>query len=84
MVAASNGQHVLAVPPPGFPVGPAPRQNLVAHNAAFDQAVFERLRDLGVIPPTVQPMVWHDTAALCATYAGAPRAWTRPRMSCSG
>jgi DNA polymerase len=73
MVAVSNGQHSAACHPQDFPWHALHGKILLAHNAAFDLAVFERLRELGIIPPTIQPLAWHDTAALC-TYAGAPRA----------
>jgi hypothetical protein len=44
----------------------------VSHNRQFDEAVFERLQQLGVIHPDSGPLEWHDTAALAA-YLQAPR-----------
>lgn len=40
-------------------------KEVVAHNAAFDMAVFARLAQLDVIPRQVWPAAWHDTAAMC-------------------
>jgi DNA polymerase len=73
MVAVSDGEHSLAVPPARFPWSALHGKILVAHNAAFDMAVFGRLQQTGTIPPEVRPAAWHDTAALCACLA-APRA----------
>lgn len=44
---------------------------LVAHNAAFDMAVFERLQELGTIPADLN-VTWACTADL-AVFHGAPR-----------
>ena len=46
---------------------------VVAHNAAFDEAVFTRLREQGIVPAAVQPAEWCCTAALAA-YFQLPRA----------
>ena len=48
-------------------------RTLVAHHAAFDRAVFERLQEFGVIPAGVQPAAWHCTADLAA-FLQSPRA----------
>ena len=45
---------------------------LIAHNAAFDQTVLERLVELGEIPESMLSKEWIDTADLAA-YLGAPR-----------
>jgi hypothetical protein len=45
----------------------------LAHNAAFDRAVYERLQRDGIVPADVHPRAWVDTAALAA-YLQAPRA----------
>ena len=73
LVAVSDGATTFACPPNRFPWEALNGKVLIAHNAAFDQAVFRRLQELGVIPPDVTPVGWRDTAALCA-YIGAPRA----------
>jgi hypothetical protein len=73
LVAVSDGATTFACPPNRFPWEALNGKVLIAHNAAFDQAVFRRLQELGVIPPDVTPAGWRDTAALCA-YIGAPRA----------
>lgn len=44
----------------------------LSHNSRFDRAVFRRLQELGIVPPSIQPIEWHDTAALCV-YLQAPR-----------
>lgn len=73
MAAASNGENALALPPARFPWVALHGKRIVAHNAAFDMAVFGRLQETGVIPVDIRPAGWHDTAALCACLA-APRA----------
>jgi len=45
---------------------------LIAHNAAFDRAVFERLQETGLIPADVEPAGWLCTAAMAA-HLGVPR-----------
>jgi len=44
----------------------------LSHNSRFDRAVFFRLVELGIIPTGIEPVEWHDTAAL-STYLQAPR-----------
>lgn len=73
MAAASDGVHAMAMPPSRFPWRALHGKTLVAHNAAFDRAVFEQLQAAGAIPSDVRPAAWYDTAALCA-YLSAPRA----------
>ena len=73
LVAVAGDGHRAACRPGAFPWELLHGKTLVAHNAAFDRAVFTRLQELGTIPAQVRPDAWHDTAALCA-YIGAPRA----------
>jgi DNA polymerase I-like protein with 3'-5' exonuclease and polymerase domains len=47
-------------------------RQVLAHNAPFDRAVFERLQELGTIPASIQPAGWIDTAGLAA-YCQCPR-----------
>ncbi len=47
-------------------------QELVAHNARFDQACFERLQELGIIPADIRPALWNCTADL-SVFLGAGR-----------
>jgi hypothetical protein len=72
LVAVSDGVNSYACHPRRFPWAALNGKTLIAHNAAFDQAVFRRLQETRFIPKDVQPAGWHDTAALCA-YIGAPR-----------
>ena len=44
----------------------------LSHNANFDSAVFERLKEDGIIPQDVAPVEWNDTADLVA-FLGYPR-----------
>lgn len=44
----------------------------LAHNAAFDSAVYERLVELDPLRYTARPSVWHCTADMAA-YLGYPR-----------
>ena len=81
LVAVSDGQQSAVAQPDRFPWHLLDGKILLAHNAGFDLAVFNRLRELCIIPTWVKPTTWYDTAALCA-YTGYPRAWTkRPRSS---
>lgn len=72
MVAAYSPDYQQTAVPTKFDWAALDGQEIVAHNAAFDRAVFERCKELGICPPNVQPATWHDSAALCA-YAGLPR-----------
>jgi hypothetical protein len=58
--------------PADAPWGEADGHIWVSHNRQFDEAVFDRLQQLGVIHPDSGPLEWHDTAALAA-YLQAPR-----------
>jgi DNA polymerase len=73
LVAVAGGEHRASCRPSAFPWDLLHGKTLIAHNAAFDRAVFTRLQETGGIPSPVRPTAWHDTAALCA-YLGAPRA----------
>lgn len=44
----------------------------VSHNQQFDENVFMRLQELGVVHSDSGPREWHDTAALAA-YLQSPR-----------
>jgi DNA polymerase len=54
---------------------------IVAHNATFDKAVFDRLQELGQIPPDVQPARWLCTASMSrflngpSSLADCAKAW---------
>lgn len=71
-IAVSDGDLAYSADPRFFPWGLLQNKTIVAHNAAFDIAVFKRLQETGVIPTDCQPAQWHDTAALCA-FLGIPR-----------
>lgn len=73
LVAVSDGAETFACHPRRFLWHALNGKTLLAHNAAFDMAVFRRLQETGVIPQDVTPAGWRDTAALCA-YFGVPRA----------
>ena len=73
LVAVSDGQQSAVAQPDRFPWHLLDGKILLAHNAGFDLAVFNRLRELCIIPTWVKPTTWYDTAALCA-YTGYPRA----------
>lgn len=47
-------------------------KTVIAHNAAFDKAVFDRLVELRVVPADVKPSGWLCTAAMSA-YCQCPR-----------
>lgn len=47
-------------------------QSLLAHNARFDETVFLRCQELGIIPKDCVPKAWYCTADL-AVYLSAPR-----------
>jgi hypothetical protein len=58
--------------PAEAPWGDIDGQVWVSHNRQFDEAVFVRLQQLGVIHADSGPREWYDTAALAA-YLQAPR-----------
>lgn len=72
MVAVHSPTLTLARIPRDFDWALLHNEEIVAHNAAFDRAVFERAVELGICPPDIKPDTWHDSAALCA-YLGLPR-----------
>jgi len=73
MVAAYSPYRSAVAPADRFDWSLINGEEIIAHNAAFDRAVFERARELKICPPNVEPKCWYDSAALCA-YAGLPRA----------
>ena len=79
-VSVSDGKRTCVCRPDEFPWTTVSGCELVAHNADFDEAVFLRLREQGVIAAAVSPARWHCSAALCAflqlprDLAGAARA----------
>jgi len=72
MVAVYSPYRSMTAAPANFDWSLLDGQEIVAHNAAFDRAVFEQAKELHLCPPNVTPKCWHDSAALCA-YAGLPR-----------
>lgn len=72
MVAAWSPHASISCRPHSFPWKLLHGRQIIAHNAGFDRAVFERLCTDGVVPAGVEPAGWLDTAALCV-YFGLPR-----------
>lgn len=66
LVAAFDGINACVCDPAAFPWHKLNGAVLVSHNRDFDQAVFERLQQLGRIPDWIKPAQWHCTAALAA------------------
>ncbi len=79
-VSVSDGERTCVCRPKEFPWDTVSGRELVAHNAEFDEAVFLRLQEQGVIAAAVSPSRWCCSAALCAflqlprDLAGAVRA----------
>ena len=79
-VSVTDGTRTCVCRPAEFPWASVSGRELVAHNADFDEAVFLRLQEQGVIAKAVNPVRWHCSAALCAflqlprDLAGAARA----------
>ncbi|MCX6995792.1 MAG: DNA polymerase [Kiritimatiellaeota bacterium] len=65
-VSVSDGERTCVCPPAEFPWGMIAGREWVSHNREFDEAVFLRLGDLGVIPRDARPVRWFCSAALCA------------------
>ncbi len=65
-VSVSDGERTCVCRPAEFPWATVSGRELVAHNADFDEAVFLRLQEQGVIATAVSPLRWHCSAALCA------------------
>jgi hypothetical protein len=73
LVTAYDGNGVSAATGPGSFNWPLLHDRLVvSHNANFDAAVFNTLKDRGIVPKSVIPKEWNCTANLSA-YLGAPR-----------
>ncbi len=79
-VSVSDGERTCVCRPAEFPWATVNGRALVAHNADFDEAVFLRIQEQGVIAAGIIPLRWHCSAALCAflqlprDLAGAVRA----------
>jgi len=58
--------------PADAPWGEVDGQLWVSHNRQFDEAVFIRLQQLGIVHADSGPIEWYDTAALAA-FLQAPR-----------
>jgi len=56
--------HCGAVDPRIFPWGSITGRQVLAHNAAFDMAVYSRLAEDGTAPAGYEPREWIDTAAM--------------------
>lgn len=65
LVSAYDGKTSIVKEPEAFPWQQISGKILVAHNAAFDRAVFERLKELKIVPESVEPAGWICTALLC-------------------
>ena len=72
MVAAHSPHVKVSCRPEHFPWPQLHGKQIIAHNAGFDKAVFERLKADGVVPEDIEPAGWLDTAALAA-FLGLPR-----------
>jgi DNA polymerase len=80
-VSVSDGERTCVCPPAEFPWGTIAGREWVSHNREFDEAVWRRLKELGVIGRDgARPSKWLCSAALCAflqlprDLAGAVRA----------
>ena len=71
-VAIHDGERGVAAKPEAFDWAVLHGATLVAHNAPFDRAVFDRLQELGIVPAGVRPARWVCSASACA-YHGLPR-----------
>ena len=65
-VAVSDGDKTAVKDPKDFDWLSIDGRAWVSHHREFDKAVFERLQEDKVIPQSVRPGVWHDSAAACA------------------
>ena len=72
MAAAWSPTLKVSTTPDRFPWDALDGKEIVAHNAAFDRAVFRRLQSDGIVPACIKPKIWLDSAAACA-YFGLPR-----------
>lgn len=71
-VYSDEAQFAYVGEPQGMDWARLHGQELVAHNARFDEACFERLKELGVIAPSITPSCWHCTADM-SVFLGAGR-----------
>ncbi len=71
-VYSDEAQFAYVGEPQGMDWSKLHGQQLVAHNARFDQGCFDRLQELGIIPAEVKPSLWHCTADL-SVFLGAGR-----------
>ena len=71
-VYSDEAQFAYVGEPQGMDWARLHGQELVAHNARFDEACFERLKELGVIAPSITPSCWHCTADM-SVFFGAGR-----------
>jgi hypothetical protein len=80
-VSVSDGERTCVCTPAEFPWETIAGREWVSHHREFDRAVWERLREIGIIGRDgARPSTWHCSAALCAflqlprDLAGAARA----------
>jgi len=66
LVSLHNGNTSIVNEPENVDWSIVNGKTILAHNAAFDRAVFNRLKELKVIPANVIPAGWIDTAGMCA------------------
>ena len=71
-VYSDEAQYAYVGEPQGMDWARLHGQELVAHNARFDEACFDRLKELGVIAPSITPSCWHCTADM-SVFFGAGR-----------
>jgi len=66
-VSVSDGERTCVCTPAEFPWGTISGREFVSHNREFDEAVFLRLEEMGIIGRDgARPSTWHCSAALCA------------------
>ncbi|MDF3129452.1 DNA polymerase [Kiritimatiellaeota bacterium B1221] len=67
LVAVADSEKVCVCRPEDFPWESIAGLFWCSHNREFDQSIFERLVELGILPPgTAGPKAWWCTAAVCA------------------
>ena len=66
-MSVSDGERTCVCTPAEFPWGTISGREFVSHNREFDEAVFLRLEEMGIIGRDgARPSTWHCSAALCA------------------
>ena len=65
-VSVTDGARTCVCLPAEFPWGTIVGREWVSHNREFDEAVFLRLVELGVIGSDARPAAWWCSAAVCA------------------